>query len=85
MAQPFKNRQFPDRGDHYIRTNYRLFQYKFLNEFVKNPNDVFFLEYISLEYSAFFQRVNVAAIYAVGFALLLIPTITTIGIIIRGW
>ncbi|MVT00485.1 hypothetical protein [Devosia marina] len=63
----------------------RPFQYEFLNEVVKNPKDVFFLEYISLDYSAFARRVTVAVVYAVGFTLLLVPTITTLGIIFRSW
>lgn len=63
----------------------RPFQYEFLNEVVKNPKDVFFLEYISLDYSAFARRVTVSVVYAVGFVLLLVPTITTLGIIFRSW
>ncbi len=63
----------------------RLFQYALLDQVVQNPKDVFFLEYISLDYSAFARRLVVAAVYATGFALLLIPTLTTLGIIFRNW
>jgi hypothetical protein len=84
-------------GSGYIRTDVimemlqsgravdRAFQYALLDEVIKHPKDVFFLEYISLDYSAFARRVTVAVVYAVGFILLLVPTITTVGIIFRNW
>jgi hypothetical protein len=44
---------------------------------IRLERDVFYLEHASLDYSNFVGRMTVAALYGVGFALLLIPTITT--------
>jgi hypothetical protein len=70
---------------HSGRTVDRAFQYEILNEVIKNPKDVFFLEYISLEYSEFPKRFIVATAYVLGFGTLLIPTLTTLAIIFRSW
>jgi len=44
---------------------------------IQFSRDVAFVHYSSLDYSKSFARLSVAAMYAVGFALLAIPTVTT--------
>jgi hypothetical protein len=47
--------------------------------------DVFFLEHMTLDYSKFYTRMIISALYGIGFALLLIPTIQTTWQLLINW
>ena len=56
-----------------------------IEEAIRSPRDVFFLEHMSLNYRAFKIRFVVAFLFLIGFSLLLVPTISTSYALIRIW